>query len=49
LQFRQRFGTDEKTRLTIGAINVFDRAPPAAAFTVSAELNVSIQRLDCAN
>lgn len=33
LQFQQRFGADQKTRLTIGAINAFDRAPPAATFT----------------
>lgn len=33
LQFQQRFGADERTRLTIGAINAFDRAPPTATFT----------------
>jgi len=33
LQFQQRFGADEKTRLTIGAVNAFDRAPPTATFT----------------
>lgn len=33
IQFQQRFGADQRTRLTIGAINAFDREPPAATFT----------------
>lgn len=33
LQFQRRFGVSEKTRLAIGAINAFDREPPAATFT----------------
>jgi iron complex outermembrane receptor protein len=33
VQFQQRFGESEKTRITIGAINAFDREPPAATFT----------------
>jgi iron complex outermembrane receptor protein len=33
LQFQQRFGSDQNSRLTIGAINAFDRAPPTATFT----------------
>jgi iron complex outermembrane recepter protein len=33
VQLQQRFGAGDKTKLTIGAINAFDRAPPSATFT----------------
>lgn len=33
LQYAYAFGQDERYRVTVGAINVFDRAPPSAKYT----------------